>query len=225
MCDCRDLADKKKTAFYPIQCISWQKKPQMNLFSTRNDQYHRDQKKLVANSYSLTSLLDMEFAVDSCTKLLIQRLDEYATQSKPVDLGEWMQYYAFDVVGEFSFAKKLGFLEQGGDVDGMMAGIAGILEYAAKIGQIPFMHKILLGNPLMPILFPSMESWNQVLNFTLKAINTRCTIQRDGELQVRKDQVLGKDMLSKWASATIGDPDKIGTRDIIVHLVLPLHLP
>lgn len=28
--------DYTKTGFYPIQCISWKKQPEMNLFSTRN---------------------------------------------------------------------------------------------------------------------------------------------------------------------------------------------
>lgn len=211
----RVLTSSPQTAFYPIQCISWNKKPQMNLFSTRDEQYHRDQKKLVANAFSMTALLDMEPYVDACTTLLMSQLD---SRTKSVDLGEWLQYYAFDVVGELCFNKKLGFLETGGDVDGMMGTIAGILEYAAKIGQIPELHHILLGNPLFPILLPSMETWNSVLTFTLKAINTRCSIQRNGELEVKKDQVGGKDMLSKWASAKLGDPLKIGTRDVIVHL-------
>lgn len=82
------------------------------------------------------------------------------------------QYYAFDVVGEFSFAKKLGFLERGTDVDGMMETIEGMLAYASQCSQIPEMHPILLGNPLFPILMPSMEPWNQVSQFTLKVVNS-----------------------------------------------------
>jgi cytochrome P450 len=190
----------------------------MNLFSTRDPQYHRDQKKLVANAYSMSALIEMESSVDDCTKLLLSKMEPYAQTRTAVDLGEWLQYYAFDIVGLFSFSKMLGFLNKGGDVDAMMQGIAGILNYAATIGQIPLAHKFLLGNPLNPIFFPNMETWNQVLTFTLKAINQRCSIQRNGELEVRKDQVLGKDMLSKWASAKLGDPLKMGTREVIVHL-------
>jgi Cytochrome P450 len=124
-----------KTGFYPIQCISWQKKPQMNLFSTRDEAYHREQKKPIANAYSLTSLLAKEDAVDSCTALFMQRLGEFADRNESVDLGTWLQYYAFDVVGELTFALKLGFLEQGKDVDGMMEAIVGML-----VSQIPFRH-------------------------------------------------------------------------------------
>ncbi|KAF4340980.1 cytochrome P450 monooxygenase oxidoreductase, partial [Fusarium beomiforme] len=205
-----------KSAFYPIQSISWQKKPQMNLFSTRDPVYHREQKKKVAGAYSLTNLLESEAAMDSCTELFMSRLDEWAATGKPIDLGIWLQYYAFDVVGEVTFAKKLGFLAMGGDVDGMMETIEGILLYASLCGQVPEMHPLLLGNPLFPILMPSMESWNAVLTFTLKAINSRTSIQRDGELELTDGGE--KDMLSRWAAVKNKDPLKMSTRDAIVHL-------
>lgn len=62
-----------------------------------------------------------------------------------------------------------------------------------------------------------MESWNQVLMFTLKAINSRTTMSRDGELELEDGRV-GNDMLSKWAAVKSFDPLKMSTRDVIVHL-------
>ncbi|KAH1669307.1 hypothetical protein KXW65_006818 [Aspergillus fumigatus] len=206
-----------KTGFYPIQCISWNKRPQMNLFSTRDEMFHREQKRPVANAYSMTSLLELEPAVDSCTEIFINQLARFANSKKPVDLGMWLQYYAFDVVGEFTFAKKLGFLQEGKDVDGMIEAIQGMLVYASVCGQIPEAHPLLLGNPLFPIFMPSMETWNQVLNFTLKAINSRASLQRDGELDAEKPEA-GKDMLSRWMAIHLSDPEKLTTRDVIVHL-------
>ncbi|KAI1066927.1 hypothetical protein LB507_011384 [Fusarium sp. FIESC RH6] len=205
-----------KSAFYPIQSISWQKKPQMNLFSTRDPVYHREQKKKVAGAFSLTSLLESEAAIDSCTELFMSRLDEWAVGGKPIDLGIWLQYYAFDVVGEVNFAMKLGFLDSGSDVDGMIATIEGIIAYSAICGQVPEMHPLLLGNPLFPYLIPSMENWNAVLNFTLKAINSRTPMKRDGELELTDEG--GKDLLSRWAAVKNKDPLKMSTRDAIVHL-------
>lgn len=205
-----------KTGFYPIQCISWKKQPEMNLFSTRDPDYHRIEKRKVGAAYSLNNLLQSEAAIDSCSKLFMDRLDEFASKKEPVDLGAWLQYYAFDVVGEVTFANKLGFLEQGSDVDGMMKAIEGMLAYASLCGQVPEWHKLLLGNPLLAKLMPAMETWNQVLVFTLKAINGRASIKRDGELL--NADVEGRDMLSRWAYVKSSDPDKMNTRDIIVHL-------
>ena len=106
-----------KTGFYPIQCISWKKKPEMNLFSTRDPEYHRIEKRKVGAAYSLPNLLQSEAAIDSCVSLFMNRLHEFASKRESVDLGAWLQYFAFDVVGEVTFASKLGFLEKGTDVD------------------------------------------------------------------------------------------------------------
>ncbi|KAK3715293.1 hypothetical protein LTR37_007260 [Vermiconidia calcicola] len=209
--------DYTKTAFYPIQSISWKKQPQMNLFSTRSEAEHREQRKKIANAYTLESLLKMESAVDDCSKSFVEKMGGYADRNEPVDLGAWLQYYAFDVVGEMTFETKFGFLDKGGDVDGMMQAIEGMLVYASHIGQVPEMHWWLLGNPLLTMLMPAMETWNETLMFTLKAINSRTSISRDGELELEDGRV-GNDMLSKWAAVKSFDPLKMSTRDIVVHL-------
>jgi len=54
-----------------------------------------------------------------------------------VDLGMWLQFYTFDVVGELTFGKKFGFLEEGRDVDGIMESIGGLLVYLGLCGQVP----------------------------------------------------------------------------------------
>lgn len=61
-----------------------------------------------------------------------------------------------------------------------------------------------------------METWNQVVLFTLKAINTRASIKRDGELI--KADVEGRDQLSRWAYVKSSDPNKMSTKDIVVAL-------
>lgn len=113
----------------------------------------------------------MEPAVDSCIRLFMARLSTLVDQGIPIDLGEWLGFYSFDVIGELTFSKKMGFPEQGKDVDSMIRSIEGMLNYNARCGQVPGMHKYLLGNPLFPILIPSMETWNMVVVFTLKAMS------------------------------------------------------
>lgn len=98
----------------------------------------------------------------------------------------------------------------------MMKAIEGMLTYASLCGQVPEIHSLLLGNPLFTKIMPAMETWNQVLVFTLKAINSRASIKRDGEL-INADTE-GRDMLSRWAYVKSSDPNKMSTRDIIVHL-------
>lgn len=41
--------------------------------------------------------------------------------------------FAFDVIGEITFSKRLGFLERAEDVDGIMAGNWNHFEYTAPV--------------------------------------------------------------------------------------------
>jgi hypothetical protein len=67
------------------------------------------------------------------------------------------------VIGEFSFQKKLGFLEKGGDVDGMIEAIEGLLLYASTIGQVPEANSFLLGNPTLPYLLPVGSAYSSLV--------------------------------------------------------------
>lgn len=98
----------------------------------------------------------------------------------------------------------------------MIRSIQSLLTYASQCGQVPYLHKFLLGNPLLPILLPAMETWNSVLNFTLKAINSRGKLVEGGEIIAERGGI-GKDQLTKWNAIKEADPSKISTRDIIVH--------
>lgn len=109
----------------------------MNVFATRDEKFHRDKKRPVANAYAMTSLLELEPGIDSCTKVFTPRLDDFSNQNAPVDLGAWLQYYALDVVGEITFAKKLGFLEEVQNIDGVMKTIQAVLVYSNLCGQVP----------------------------------------------------------------------------------------
>ena len=89
----------------------------MNLFSTRDQEFHRVEKRKVGAAYLLPNLLQSEAAIDSCVTLFMDRLKDFAVKEEPVDLGAWLQYYAIDAVGEVTFASKLGYLEKGKDFD------------------------------------------------------------------------------------------------------------
>jgi len=146
----------------------------------------------------------------------MDRLGDFASRGESVDLGDWLEYFAFDVVGELTFASKMGFMEQGRDLDAMMEGNRGFLAYAAVAGQIPAIHKVLLGNPLLARLMPSMETWNPVLLFTLKVLNGRAAAKRGGHSTKADGEA--HDMLGRWEKVQSTDPLELTLRDMVLHV-------
>jgi hypothetical protein len=65
------------------------------------------------------------------------------------DFGEWLQWYAFDVIGEMTFGKRFGFLEQGRDVENMIDVVQESGWYTAVIGQMPWLDFLLAKNPFV----------------------------------------------------------------------------
>ena len=67
-------------------------------------------------------------------------------EGQTIDLGEWVQWYAFDVIAAITFNRRFGFMEERQDIGHMIGDIESVLRYSAIIGQIPEWHRWLMGN-------------------------------------------------------------------------------
>lgn len=91
----------------------------------------------------MSSLVSYESYVDECADLFSQRLQEVASAGVFVDMGHWFQCYAFDVIGLITYSKRLGFLDRGDDVRGVMAALEDHLAYATLVGVFSWAHPVL----------------------------------------------------------------------------------
>lgn len=95
-------------------------------------------------AFALSALLDLETLADECTSILQRKLD--ALEGRDIDFGTWLHWYAFDVITYITFSNSIGFLERETDVQGIISAIEGRLFYNSVVGQVPSLHKYLLGN-------------------------------------------------------------------------------
>lgn len=75
---------------------------QADLFSEQDIQRHAAKRRKVASLYSLTTLLSYEPFVNSVIAVLQDRLDRYAASKAPIDVTNFMQFCAFDIIGEIT---------------------------------------------------------------------------------------------------------------------------
>ncbi|KFX94972.1 hypothetical protein V490_04061 [Pseudogymnoascus sp. VKM F-3557] len=196
-----------KTAFYPIVEALYNGKLLANLFTTRSEQYHARLKRASVTAYSMTALADLEPHVQPVIDLFLQRIDEVgAGGTKAFDIGSWLQFFTFDALGEINFSEQLGFLETGSDVGKSIGTIDGLLAYLSVIGQAPWLHRFLLGNPILPHVLP-IESSNEVQNFAIKMINKRKSPSSTKEPH--------RDILARLLEVSEKDPSKLTFEEII----------
>lgn len=105
------------------------------LFSATDEKYHAKLRRAVNNAYAMSTLVQFEPLVDSTTTEFLKQLSErYADKpNKICDFGQWLQFYAFDVIGELTFSKRLGFVDRGVDVDNIIGNLEKALNYFATV--------------------------------------------------------------------------------------------
>lgn len=108
-----------------------------SLFGTADENIHKALKRPIAPIFSLSNVVSFEGYVDSTMRVLFEQLDKRHVQTGDVcDFGAWLQMFAFDVMGELTFSKRLGFLESGTDVDGVMGKIWEHFKAAAPVSLL-----------------------------------------------------------------------------------------
>ena len=144
----------------------------VSIFGDRSISRHSHNRKQFQSNYSMTSLVSYEPYVDECADLFAQRLQEIATAGVAVNMQHWFQCYAFDVIGMITYDKRLGFLDGGEDVGGVMGTLANHFTYATLVGIYPSLHPFLyrLGNL---IAGKRGAGRGYILNFTTERINER----------------------------------------------------
>ncbi|KAH8645947.1 cytochrome P450 [Ilyonectria robusta] len=212
-----------KSDFYTVQKpIAKDGTPLEGLFSTTNEKYHAKLRRAISSAYSMSTLVQFEPLMDSTTAKFLEQLSErYADRHGAdgvCDLGAWLQYYAFDVIGELTFSRRLGFVDQGADIDGIIRDLEKLLNYFASVGQMPMLHSYLLLNPLR-IWLNRLGLFN--LSSPVVAFARKCMADRLDQkarhltMTEHNEQIGSQDFLSRFADAGRKDPGFM-TRDRIL---------
>ena len=131
----------------------------------------------------MSTMVELEPLTDKCISILSQKLS--MMPNRDIDLGEWLHWFAFDVITSITFSNCLGFMEREEDISGIIDAIGGRLCYNSVVGQAPWLHKFLLGNPIIAALaskIPSLARLNSarfLLNFAAKQLERYQNPEKD----------------------------------------------
>jgi cytochrome P450 len=109
------------------------------VFNTRDEAMHTRLKKPIAPLFSMSNILRLEKQVDEVLDILLQQFDQrFAGRGVVFDLGLWLQFFAFEVMGTMTFSHRYGFLEKGSDRLGLLESIWEFLKTAAPVSSAIF---------------------------------------------------------------------------------------
>ena len=148
--DANILSNTIQSAFYSVFDMSYKGELMPSMFSVRDPAGHQALRRPVAQKFSMSSIKAMEPFADDCNDIFIEAMKDLEGQD--VDLGIWLQWYAFDVISAITFHRRFGFMEQRRDIQNMISDISSALEVGATIGQVPGLHPWLMGSKWLPML-------------------------------------------------------------------------
>lgn len=202
-----------KSDFYPVQNAVAKGRRLQSLFSTTNEDYHAKYRRCVNNAFAMSSLVNYEPLVTSTLSVFLDKTQQfYANTGKSCNFSQWLQFFAFDVIGDLTWSKRLGFVEEQRDVDGIIAFLGKFLSYAGPIGQMPVLDLILEKNPIR--LFAQRIGLSNTV-FPVTAFAQSRSNERAGQIQKIKTYGLpegqsnprGVDLLTKFAQAAHDHPE------------------
>lgn len=138
----------------------------------------------------MTSLLSYEKFVDHVNAVLCDKLRMMAKSGETFDVMQWMQFYAFDVIGEITVGQPYGMLENGRDTDGILKGIHDSSVYGSRVGLFGEIH-VILGS-----IATAMKA--EIPFHVIKTyIDKNIAMRESGELPSDRDDFLSKLMQMK----------------------------
>ncbi|KAJ5683485.1 cytochrome protein [Penicillium macrosclerotiorum] len=209
-------ANYLKTEFYHGSSAKNNGKIIYNLFSECNPEVHARQKRPIAQHYSMTGVLPLEPHIDQMIGYLCERLEEKfindSSSNKTCDLGEWIAFYTWDVVGKATFSQPIGYLEKGHDFDGTLATADIAMDYFTMVGQMPILDHLLDKNPVYRIGPPS---FGNITNISIQHLMDRLQ-GKDGDYHDPQKP----DFLDKFIEAKEKFPDVVNDMQIISYLMI-----
>ena len=226
-----------KSGFYEVWQNMVNGKRVASLVFTTDEALHARMKKPIAAAYSLSTLKEFEPLIDSTTAVFLSRLDKlFAETGKACDLSTWLGWYAFDVIGELTLSKRLGFLERGEDVEGIGASVAANFDRCSVLGQMSWLDLVTWKNPIYQRFFAKPVS-SPIIEFGQRRLAERTKGGDDDHepiaIEIKDPSLREKvlhgtlpskpDFLSRFLALHEEHPDTITDRQLLAYLFMNIN--
>ncbi|KAF9891923.1 hypothetical protein FE257_002886 [Aspergillus nanangensis] len=202
-----------------------------NVSSTRDEAKHSVLRRPVANAYALGTLIEYEPLVDSTSLVFFAEMKRrFVATGEECPLSQWVQMYAFDIIGELTFSKRFGFLEQGQDIGHMMYHTGKAMDYIGIMGQLPFLDEYIRLKGL-GYLFRKIRPTGPLMKFTAKQIRDHASspdrsrpdfLSRFIQAREKYPEVMTDQRLATYANTNVSagsDTTAIALREILYRIL------
>jgi cytochrome P450 len=161
---------------------------------------HTAVRKSVGRGFTTNSLLDYESCIETSCYELIDILKSRAQ----VDINEWLQLFAMDMIIRIAFTDSLGMLTHGKDVDGSLAAVMDRFDHWGQWGAVPSLDYALNKSRLATMLRGARSSP------LARVAQERLAVRRADKAQNQFKDLCSKVLDGQQKSQLLRDDDVLG---------------
>ncbi|KAK0726559.1 cytochrome P450 [Apiosordaria backusii] len=189
-----------------------------DIFTEVREDVHAMKKRVANVPYSMAAMQQLSPFIDDTIELLATKINNHIDSSPRdvFDLGDYLHYFAFDVLGEVAFSRSFGFLQEGRDVDNAIKTIDNSQTYNGIVGQIPEVDFLLRRNPLWQFV-PWLSTKNALITrMALEEMGRRQPFDKDrgGGLRGGAEVDGRRDLMASLIQGHLRDKERFGKGDV-----------
>lgn len=200
-----------KTPFYAV----FPPPENPDIFTETREDVHATKKRVANVPYSMAAMQQLSPFIDDTIELLARKIETFIEKEPRgvFNLGDYLHYFAFDVLGEVAFSRSFGFLEEGRDVDGAIKTIDNSQWYNGLVGQVPELDCLLRRNPLWQFV-PWLSTKNALITrMALEEMSRRQPFDKDNGGLLRTGDGR-QDLMASLIQGHLKDPQRFGEKDV-----------
>ncbi|PNS19247.1 Isotrichodermin C-15 hydroxylase [Sphaceloma murrayae] len=147
-----------KSQFYSVSDIRIGNRIHRTSFSTRDEIEHSQIIRPVNKHLQTQQVLRHESNMDKTTIQFETKLNEFASSKQSCPVDRWLQFCAWDIMGETTFSTGFDFLRDSSNFADCITDSERAHDYFATVGQIPLIDRFLDKNPLGRVGPPSFAA-------------------------------------------------------------------
>ncbi|OKP06708.1 Pisatin demethylase [Penicillium subrubescens] len=175
-----------------------------HIFPMLDNERHKDRRRKISALYTMSTMVSYENAVDKLNEVCIRKIHQFAEERRLIDIPHWMQYYAFDVIGEITFNESFKMMENEGDTTGMISGIREANDFLAYAGVVP---NVLPWFARLATLLGKTSNARMIVGYTWKQINKYRDMNVHSTKETKKYDTFLNKVLTMEAAGSIGNPN------------------
>ena len=150
----------------------------------------------------MTSILSYEEKIQKLLDINWLQFRRLAKSAPIIEMDEWAQYFAYDVVSELALGRAFGMVKTGSDVGQYIQAVLGLFYWSSNLGHIPGQRNWLV-HPLMQPLIKMFGSSSLKGNFKFRQFMTKAV----GDRYDSKTKPDTPDMLQHFIDVRERDPE------------------